>query len=77
MYFYTDCLRSFDIDQIVTQEQCNPVNTVTNKPKKFGRINEGFLQENVKPFSQAAKKVAVITRWPYYQGGRKAGFHCT
>ena len=23
-----------------------------------------------------AKKVAVITRRPYYQGGRKAGFHC-
>ena len=22
------------------------------------------------------KKVAVITRWPYYGGGRKAGFHC-
>ena len=20
--------------------------------------------------------VAVITRWPYYRGGRKAGFHC-
>ena len=23
------------------------------------------------------KKVAVMTRWPYYRGGRKAGFHCT
>ena len=23
------------------------------------------------------KKVAVISRWPYYLGGRKAGFHCT
>ena len=22
------------------------------------------------------KKVVVITRWPYYQGGLKAGFHC-
>ena len=22
------------------------------------------------------KKVAVITRRPYYGGGRKAGFHC-
>ena len=22
------------------------------------------------------KKVAVITRWPYYGGGHKAGFHC-
>ena len=40
-------------------------------------INEGFLQETVWPFCQAAKKVAVITRWPYNQGGRKAGFHCT
>ena len=25
-------------------------------------------------FCQAAKKVAVITRWPYYRGSRKAGF---
>ena len=23
------------------------------------------------------KEVAVITRWPYYRGGREAGFHCT
>jgi len=22
------------------------------------------------------KTVAVITRWPYYGGGRKAGFQC-
>ena len=24
-----------------------------------------------------AKKVAIITRWPYYRGGHKAGFHHT
>ena len=23
------------------------------------------------------KKVTIIARWPYYRGGRKAGFHCT
>ena len=39
-------------------------------------INEGFLQENVWPFCQAPKKMAVIMRWPYYWGGRKVGFHC-
>ena len=35
------------------------------------RIKEGFLQENVRPFCQAANK-----KWPYYRGGGKAGFHC-
>ena len=40
-------------------------------------INEGFFTRKcvvVLPGGQ--KKVAVITRWPYYRGGRKAGFHC-
>ena len=43
--------------------QWNPVNTVTNGPKKIGLICNGvtvlnrvFLQENVWPFCQAAKK---------------------
>ena len=27
-------------------------------------------------FTRRPKKVAVITRRPYYRGGRKAGFHC-
>ena len=30
--------------------QWNPVNTVTNGAKKFGRINKGFIQENVWSF---------------------------
>ena len=47
------------------------------------------LQENVWSFlpggkkkvqtdkpQRTTKKVAVITRWPYYRGGRKAGFLC-
>ena len=46
--------------------QWNPVNTVTNRPKKL----TGFLQENLWPFGQAAKKsgrnneVIVLPRWP-------------
>ena len=39
---------------------CNPF---TNGPNKFGRINEGFLQENVRSFCRTAKE-AVIMRWP-------------
>ena len=36
------------------------------------------LQENVWWFLPGSqKKVAVITRWLYHRGGRKAGFHCT
>ena len=27
-------------------------------------------------FARRPKNVAVIARWPYYRGGRKAGFHC-
>ena len=37
-------------------------------------INEGLLQENVWLFCQAAKKSVWIMSWPYYPGGRKAGF---
>ena len=29
------------------------------------------------PFAGWPKKLAVITKWLYYQGGCKAGFHCT
>ena len=37
-------------------------------------INEGFLQENLWPFCQTAKKSGWITRWLYSPGGREAGF---
>ena len=49
------------------QLQCNPVNTVTNGPKRFSRINGGFfIRKCMAVFYQAAqKKPAVITRWPY------------
>ena len=53
--------------------QWNPVNTVTNGPKKFGRINgvavltRGFF---------IRKCMAVFARRPK-NSGRKAGFHCT
>ena len=40
-------------------------------------ITVGFLQENVWAFCGGPEKVAIITRWPYYCGGRKAGFDCT
>ena len=57
----------------------NPVNTVTNRPKTFGRNNEVTVLTRVsyKKMYGRFKKVAVKTRWPYYRGGRKAGFHCT
>ena len=51
------------------QLQCNPVNTVTNGPKRFSRmcINGGFFHKKMYgsflPGGQ--KKAAVITRWPY------------
>ena len=39
------------------QLQCNPVNTVTNGPKRFGRINGGFfMRKCMAVFYQAAKK---------------------
>ena len=46
--------------------------------KKNGHIY-GVVEFNKKMwggFCQGAKKVAIITRWPYHRGGRKAGFHC-
>ena len=42
--------------------QWNPIDTVTNGPKKFGLINEGFfLQENVWQFlpGNCITKVAI------------------
>ena len=40
----------------------------------FTRVS---LQENVWSFlPDSQNKVAVLTRWLYYRGGRKAGFHC-
>ena len=36
--------------------QWNPVNTVTNGPKKIGRISEVFLQENVWRFLPGGQK---------------------
>ena len=52
--------------------QWNPANTVTNGPKTFGRINEGFIfyKKMYSSFCQAAKKsgrnneVTVLPRWP-------------
>jgi len=35
---------------------------ITEGPKKIGRINEGFLQENLWLFAWQPKKAAVITR---------------
>ena len=40
-------------------------------------LTKVLLQRMYGPFAGRPKKVAVITRWPYYRGGRKAGFHCT
>jgi len=45
--------------------------------KKLAVLTRVFYKRIYGGFCQAARqKVAVITRWPYYQGGRKAGFHC-
>ena len=67
---------------VTTYIQWNPVNTVTDGPKKLAvltddRINEGFFYK---------KMYGRFARWPnkrgrnnevtYYRGGRKAGFHC-
>ena len=58
--------------------QWNPVNSVTNGPKKFGHINEGFfIRKCLAVFARRPKEVAVIMRWPYYRGGRNVGFHCS
>ena len=36
-----------------------------------------FSKKCTAVFARWPKKVVVITRWPYYRGGRKAGFCCT
>ena len=42
-----------------------------------GQINEGFFYKKMNgSICQAARKSDLITRWPYYWGGRKAEFHC-
>ena len=70
---------TYQLSQLITVDvgiQWNSVNTVTNLPKKFGRIGifyyyYFFLQENVWPFCRAAKKsarnneVTVFPWWPY------------
>ena len=58
--------------------QWNPINTVTNGLKKFGHVNTGFLRENLWPFCQAAKKVAVITLRGDHntKDAIRRGFHC-
>ena len=63
--------------------QLNPVNTVTNGPKKLAvltgdRINEVFFPRKcMTVLPGGRKKMAVITRRTYYRDGYKAGFHCT
>ena len=62
----------------------NPVNTVTNGTKMFGRNNEVILLTRVSLQENGTgsfllggpKRVDVITRCPYYQGRFKAGFYC-
>ena len=44
--------------------------------ERGGRINVFFFCKKMYSAEPGRKKVAVITRWPYYRGGRKAGFHC-
>ena len=52
-------------------------------PKKFDRIKgwryltRFFYKKIYGCFAGWSKKVAVITKWLYYLGGCKAGFHCT
>ena len=54
--------------------QWHPVNTVTNGPKKSAIL---LLHENEwRILLGMYKKVAVITRWLYYRGSPKVGFHC-
>ena len=64
--------------------QLNPVDTVTNGSKKLAvltgdHIKEVFLTKKIcmTVLPGGRKKLAVITRWTNYRGGRKAGFHCT
>ena len=52
--------------------------------KKFFRINGVavftrvffFTRKCMAVFARRQSTVAVITKLPYYRGGRKAGFHC-
>ena len=76
---YSSTYRSFAV-----HIQWNPVNTVTNGPKKIGHINGVavltrvfFTRKCMEFLPGGQKKVAVITRWRYYRGGREAGFRCT
>ena len=63
----------------VFKVQWNPVNTVTNEPKKFGRIQPGgggvltrvFWEENVGRYLRGGQKkkgrnneVTALLRWP-------------
>ena len=42
------------------------------------RINEGFFYKKMYgPFARRPKNGRNNEAGPYYQGGRKAGFHCT
>ena len=61
-YIQINDFRSFQRNHAQTLDrQWNPINAITNGTKKLAAftsdfINEGFLQENVWPFSRAAKK---------------------
>ena len=45
-------------------------------PKKLAVLTRVFCTRKcMAVFARRPKKVAVITWWPYYPGGRKAGFH--
>ena len=60
MYFP---LHYFPVKCNITAIQWNSVNMVTNGPKKFGRINEGFFCEKMYGcLARRPKQVAVITR---------------
>ena len=55
--------------------QWNPVNTVTNGPKKNWQYWQGgHIYDDFFFFTR--KCMAVIMRWLYYWGCRKAWFHC-
>ena len=57
--------------------QWKSVNTVTNGPKKLPVLTRVFFtRKSMVVLAGWPKKVVVIMKWPYYQGGRKAGFHC-
>ena len=52
------------------------IRDATEKKITGDHINKGFSQENVWPFRQAYKIVAVTTRLPYFRDGGKVRFHC-